>query len=103
MISDHSLPRKQASPICVAAGPAKPLPCSGSADPLVRREDRDERDLFRALSVYMSIYCVIVFINDHYFAGNPAFGPQYGTLVTLALRCSAASPWQPARLCRCAR
>jgi diguanylate cyclase (GGDEF)-like protein len=47
-------------------------------------EERDERDLFRALSVYMCIYFVIVFINDHYFAGNPAFGPEYGTLVTLA-------------------
>lgn len=44
----------------------------------------DERDLFRALAVYLSLYFVIVFINDHYFAGNPAFGPQYGTIVTLA-------------------
>jgi diguanylate cyclase (GGDEF)-like protein len=47
-------------------------------------EDRDERDLFRALSVYMSVYFVIVFVNDHYFAGNPAFGPEYGALVTVA-------------------
>jgi diguanylate cyclase (GGDEF)-like protein len=47
-------------------------------------EDPDERDLFRALGIYTSIYCVIVFINDHYFAGNPAFGPEYATLVTLA-------------------
>jgi diguanylate cyclase (GGDEF)-like protein len=47
-------------------------------------EDRDQRDLFRALAVYMSIYFVIVFVNDHYFAGNPAFGPQYATFVTLA-------------------
>ncbi len=47
-------------------------------------EERDERDLFRALGIYTCIYCVIVFINDHYFAGNPAFGPEYGTLVTLA-------------------
>jgi diguanylate cyclase (GGDEF)-like protein len=55
-------------------------------------EDRDERDLFRALSIYMCIYFVIVFINDHYFAGNPAFGPEYGTLVTLAFAvlCSLA-------------
>lgn len=47
-------------------------------------EDSDERDLFRALAVHLSLYLVIVFINDHYFAGNPAFGPQYGTIVTLA-------------------
>jgi diguanylate cyclase (GGDEF)-like protein len=47
-------------------------------------ETRAERDLFRALSVYGAVYFVIVFINDHWFAGNPAFGPEYGTLVTLA-------------------
>jgi diguanylate cyclase (GGDEF)-like protein len=47
-------------------------------------EDSDERDLFRALSVHLSVYFVIVFINDHYFAGSPAFGPQYGSIVTVA-------------------
>lgn len=47
-------------------------------------ENSDERDLFRAYSIYMLVYLVIVFINDHYFAGNPAFGPEYGTLITLA-------------------
>lgn len=47
-------------------------------------ETRAERDLFRAMSVYGAVYFVIVFINDHWFAGNPAFGPEYGTLVTLA-------------------
>jgi len=47
-------------------------------------EDRDERDLFRTLAVYESVYSVIVFVNDHYFAGNPAFGPEYGTAITLA-------------------
>ena len=47
-------------------------------------EDRDERDLFRALSVHTLVYFVIVFVNDHYFAGNPAFGPEYGTIVTVA-------------------
>lgn len=47
-------------------------------------EDRDERDLFRALAVHLSVYFVIVFVNDHYFAGNPAFGPQYGAVITIA-------------------
>lgn len=47
-------------------------------------EDRDERDLFRALSAYALVYFVIVIINDHFFAGNPRFGPQYGSIVTLA-------------------
>lgn len=40
--------------------------------------------MFRALSVYLVIYFAIVFVNDHYFAGNPSFGPEYGTIVTLA-------------------
>jgi diguanylate cyclase (GGDEF)-like protein len=47
-------------------------------------ETSDERDLFKALAVHLWIYFVIVFVNDHYFAGNPAFGPQYGTIVTVA-------------------
>jgi len=85
MINDHSAPAE--------AGVANPVwlldlqNFSIAAAALVRwfvAEDRDERDLFRALSAYMLVYFVIVFINDHYFAGNPAFGPQYGTIVTLA-------------------
>jgi diguanylate cyclase (GGDEF)-like protein len=47
-------------------------------------EDRDERDLFRTYTVYKLLYFVIVLVNDHVFAPNPAFGPQYGTIVTLA-------------------
>jgi diguanylate cyclase (GGDEF)-like protein len=47
-------------------------------------EEREERDLFRALSVYSIIYFAIVFINDHYFAGNPSFGPEYSAIVTVA-------------------
>jgi len=47
-------------------------------------EDYEERDLFGSLALYETLYMVIVFVNDHYFAGNPAFGPQWGTLVTLA-------------------
>jgi hypothetical protein len=63
-------------------------------------EDSDERDLFRALAVHLWVYLIIVFVNDHYFAGNPAFGPQYGTIVTVsfavlwsfALRAPSAQP-----------
>jgi diguanylate cyclase (GGDEF)-like protein len=47
-------------------------------------EDRDERDLFRTYAVYKLLYFVIVLVNDHVFAPDPAFGPQYGTIVTLA-------------------
>ena len=85
MISDHSAPAEAGVAYLVWLLDLQNLSLAVGA--LIRwyvAEDRDERDLFRALSVYMSIYCVIVFINDHYFAGNPAFGPQYGTLVTLA-------------------
>ncbi len=47
-------------------------------------EDRDERDLFRTYAVYKLLYLVIVLVNDHIFAPNPAYGPEYGTIVTLA-------------------
>ncbi len=85
MINDHSAPAEAGVAYLVWLLDLQNLTLAAAA--LVRwyvAEDRDERDLFRALSAYLSIYFVIVFINDHYFAGNPAFGPQYGTLVTLA-------------------
>jgi diguanylate cyclase (GGDEF)-like protein len=76
-------------------------------------EDGAERDLFRALAVYLVALCALVFINDHYFAGDPAFGPEYGTIVTLAfallagLAMSAPSPRPirraPPRLVRAVR
>jgi diguanylate cyclase (GGDEF)-like protein len=47
-------------------------------------EDNAERDLFRALAIYFSVFFVLVFINDHAFAGDPAFGPEYGAIVTIA-------------------
>src|ERR1700722_20205333 len=101
MINDHSAPAEAGVPYLVWLLDLQNLSLAAGA--LVRwyvAENRDERDLFRALSVYMLVYFVIVFINDHYFAGNPAFGPQYGTLVTLAfavlcsfaLRAPSAAP-----------
>jgi diguanylate cyclase (GGDEF)-like protein len=47
-------------------------------------ENDAERDLFRALSAYFLVFFALVFINDHYFAGRPAFGPEYGSIVTFA-------------------
>lgn len=47
-------------------------------------EDNAERDLFRALALYFTVFFTLVFINDHYFAGDPAFGPEYGSIVTVA-------------------
>ena len=85
MINDHSAPAEAGVAYLVWLLDLQNLYLAAGA--LVRwyvAEDNDERDLFRALAVYTLIYFVIVFINDHYFAGNPAFGPQYGTLVTLA-------------------
>jgi diguanylate cyclase (GGDEF)-like protein len=93
MINDHSAPAETGVAYLVWLLDLQNLYLAVGA--LVRwyvAEDRDERDLFRALAVYTLVYFVIVFINDHYFAGNPAFGPQYGTLVTVAfaLLCSFA-------------
>jgi diguanylate cyclase (GGDEF)-like protein len=85
MINDHSAPAEAGVAYLVWLLDLQNLYLTAGA--MVRwyiAEDSDERDLFRALSVYTAIYFVIVFINDHYFAGNPAFGPQYGTMVTLA-------------------
>jgi len=85
MINDHSAPGEAGVAYLVWLLDLQNLYLAAGA--LVRwyvAEDRDERDLFRALAVYTFIYFVIVFINDHYFAGNPAFGPEYGTVVTLA-------------------
>jgi diguanylate cyclase (GGDEF)-like protein len=85
MINDHSAPAEAGVAYLVWLLDLQNLYLCAAA--LVRwyvAEDRDERDLFRALSIYTSIYFVIVFVNDHYFAGNPAFGPQYATIVTLA-------------------
>jgi diguanylate cyclase (GGDEF)-like protein len=47
-------------------------------------EDNAERDLFRALAIYFCVFFALIFINDHYFAGDPAFGPEYGSIVTIA-------------------
>jgi diguanylate cyclase (GGDEF)-like protein len=101
MINDHSAPAEAGVTYLVWLLDLQNISLAAGA--LARwyvAEDRNERDLFRALGVYTSIYFVIVFINDHYFAGNPAFGPQYATLVTLAfavlssfaLRAPSATP-----------
>jgi diguanylate cyclase (GGDEF)-like protein len=47
-------------------------------------EDRAERDLFRAFAIYSAALFTLVFINDHYFAGRPELGPEYGSIITIA-------------------
>ena len=66
-------------------------------------ENGEERDLFRALAVHLWVYLGIVFVNDHYFAGNPAYGPEYGSIVTVSFAVLAgfalrAPSTQPVRL-----
>jgi diguanylate cyclase (GGDEF)-like protein len=85
MINDHATPAQAGVAYLVWLLDVQNLYIAGCS--LVRwyiAEDREERDLFRALSVYSIIYFAIVFINDHYFAGNPSFGPEYGSIVTVA-------------------
>jgi diguanylate cyclase (GGDEF)-like protein len=47
-------------------------------------EDPAERNLFRALAMYAVVFFLIVYGNDHYAAGDPALGPQVGSVVTFA-------------------
>jgi diguanylate cyclase (GGDEF)-like protein len=45
-------------------------------------DDSSERDLFRALAAYAVVYTVVGFFNNHFAAGDPAFGPEVGSIVT---------------------
>lgn len=47
-------------------------------------EDGPERSLFRALVAYTWVYLAIVVVNNHFLAGNPSFGPQESSVVTVA-------------------
>lgn len=47
-------------------------------------DEPSERQLFRALAVYAVAYSVIVFGNNHVAAGDPAFGPEIGSLICVA-------------------
>jgi diguanylate cyclase (GGDEF)-like protein len=47
-------------------------------------EDSAERDLFRSLATYFVVFFALIFVNDHAFAGDPALGPEYGSIVTVA-------------------
>ncbi len=85
MINDHSAPAEAGVDYLVWLLDLQNISLAAAA--LVRwyvAEDRDERDLFRALATYTLVYFLIVFVNDHWFAGNPAFGPEYGSSITLA-------------------
>jgi hypothetical protein len=104
MINDHSAPAEVGVAYLVWLLDLQNLYLAAGA--LVRwyvAEDREERDLFRALAVYTVIYFVIVFINDHYFAGNPPTGRNTGRSSRWPSQCSAASPCALLRFGQCVR
>jgi diguanylate cyclase (GGDEF)-like protein len=43
-----------------------------------------ERRLFGAILVYQTLYQVILFYNNHYVAGDPAYGVEQGAIVNVA-------------------
>lgn len=59
-------------------------------------EDNAERDVFRAYSIYLIVYTLIVIVNDHFIAGDPRFGPEYGAVVTFAFALLATFALWPA-------
>jgi diguanylate cyclase (GGDEF)-like protein len=48
-----------------------------------------ERELFRALAAYTVGYFLIAFVNNHFFATEPDFGPQAGSVVTVVFALAA--------------
>jgi len=50
----------------------------------IAADEPSERQLFRSLAVYAVAYTVIVFGNNHVAAGDPAFGPEIGSLICVA-------------------
>jgi diguanylate cyclase (GGDEF)-like protein len=52
-------------------------------------QEGKERELFRALAAYTAGYFVIAFVNNHFIATNPDFGPQAGSIVTLVFALAA--------------
>ena len=64
--------------------------CAGAWVRWIVAGDNAERDLFRAMAWYGLALLVITFVNDHFFAGDPALGPEYGSVVTAAFAILAA-------------
>ncbi len=68
---------------------------SGAAIRWCVAQDRPERDLFRSLTIYSLIYSLIVFANDHLIAGDPAYGPQLSSIITIAFAVLATFALSP--------
>ena len=45
---------------------------------------RAERDLFRAICAYACVYAALIFVNNHFVAGDPASGPEHSSFITIA-------------------
>jgi hypothetical protein len=66
--------------------------CAGT-----RPDDESERDLFRALSVYQWVYAALLFYNNHFVAGDPAFGPEQSSIIHRRLRAARRAGGDAAR------
>jgi diguanylate cyclase (GGDEF)-like protein len=66
-------------------------------------QERKERSLFKSLFIHLAVLSAIVFLNDHVFAGDPAFGPEYGAIVTAAFALLAYFALAPAGTARLRR
>ncbi len=49
-----------------------------------------ERTLFRSISAYALLYLMLIFGNNHFLAGDPAYGPEASTVITLGFALLAA-------------
>jgi diguanylate cyclase (GGDEF)-like protein len=73
--------------------------CVGAAVRWHASDDDRERDLFGALAAYQLVYAALIFCNNRFIAGDPAFGPEHSSIITIAfalLGALAARPSRPA-------
>jgi diguanylate cyclase (GGDEF)-like protein len=47
-------------------------------------DDAGERALFGTLSAYQLVYTALIFCNNHFLAGDPSFGPEQSSIITIA-------------------
>ncbi len=98
IISDRAMPQDVGVAYLVWLKDAQDLYLAlGAALRWYAAETPAERDLFRAVTFYSAAFLALVALNDHYFAGDPAFGPQYGCLIVLAFALLAAMALQGPR------
>lgn len=62
----------------------------GAALRWIAATEAGERRLFRALLIYALAYMALMFVNNHFIASNPDFGPRENSVITLAFAVLAA-------------